>query len=392
MSGLKILCDENIPFVEEAFGRFGTVYKQSGREIGAEDVQGMDALMVRSVTPVGPALLEGSSVRFVGSATIGTDHVHLSYLQDADIHFAHAPGSNADSVADYVIVALLTLARRKHVPLVDQTVGIVGYGNIGSRLAERVSALGLSVLCNDPPRAERRERRGEEHSFVGLDTVLSDADVVTLHVPLTTQGPHSTHHLIDAEAMAQMGKRSWLLNTSRGAVVDGDALLEALRRGPLGAAVLDVWEEEPSPDPALVQAVDIATPHIAGYAIDGKVRGTAMLYEAFCEFLNEEATWDPASVLEPRTRDALRPSPPDPRLPRTDWLYHLSCQGYDITVDDTQLRALFADSPSGQAPDFTPLRRNYRRRRELQQHSLLGASVPQQYREPVEEGIEMQID
>lgn len=391
MYGLNILADENIPFVAEAFSRFGAVQTCSGREIPSLDLRGVDVLLVRSVTPIGPTLLEGSSVRFVGSATIGTDHVDRDYLRKAGIHFAHAPGSNADSVADYVVVALLTLARRKNVSLAERTVGIVGCGNIGSRLARRLSALGLTVLRNDPPRAERIERKGGEHEFVGLDTIVSHADILSLHVPLTSQGPHPTHHLVDADVLDRLGAESWLLNTSRGAVVDGTALLKALQQGDIGAAVLDVWENEPSPDSALVRAVDIATPHIAGYALDGKVRGTSMLYEAFCDFMGVAPTWNPTAALSSAGPEEIRPSPPDPRLPSTDWLYHLACQGYNLSVDDTQMRAVFDETTSEKEREFTALRKRYRRRRELKQHTLLEAFVPPDYREAAEKGVGVQL-
>lgn len=391
MPSLRILADANIPCVEEAFGRFGTVWMQPGQNIGPDEVEEADVLLVRSVTSVAPSLLEGSAVRFVGSATIGTDHVDQEYLRENDIRFAHAPGSNADSVADYVVVALLELARKKHVSLQDRTVGIVGCGNIGSRLARRLPALGMTVLCNDPPRAEAADARGEAHDFVDLDTLLTRADVLTLHVPLTTDGPHPTHHLIDVDALARLGNGSWLLNTSRGPVVDGTALRDVLERGSLGGAVLDVWEGEPSPDPSLVRAVDVATPHIAGYAYDGKVRGTAMLYDAFCDFLDVTPTWDPSEAVQSASQDALRVRPPDPRLPVTDWLYALARQGYDLRADDTRLRALFDDLASDGDVDFSPLRKDYRRRRELQQHSIRRTLVPRAYRRAVEKGLCMQL-
>lgn len=391
MPSLQILADVNIPCVEEAFGRFGTVRTQPGRNIGPAEVENADILLVRSVTSVGPSLLEGSAVRFVGSATIGTDHVDLAYLRENDIRFAHAPGSNADSVADYVVVALLELARKKHVSLQDRTVGIVGCGNIGSRLARRLPALGMTVLCNDPPRVEAADARGETHDFVDLDTLLTRADILTLHVPLTTGGLHPTHHLIDADMLARLKDGSWLLNTSRGPVVDGTALREALERGPLDGAVLDVWEGEPSPDPLLVQAVDVATPHIAGYAYDGKVRGTAMLYDALCDFLGVTPTWDPSEALQPTSQDELRLRPPDPRLPVTDWLCALARQGYDIRTDDTHLRALFDGLASDGDVDFSPLRKDYRRRRELQQHTVRETLVPQAYRRATEQGLCMQL-
>lgn len=389
MSGLHILADENIPCIDDAFGRLGSVERCAGRAMGPAAVQSADVLLVRSVTEVGPALLEGSAVQFVGSATIGTDHVDQDYLADRGIAFAHAPASNADSVADYVIAALLVLARRTREPLRNQTVGIVGCGNIGGRLARRFPALGLSVLRNDPPLAEAAEERGRAHDFVSFETVCREADVITLHVPLTTDGPHPTHHLMDAEAFGRLQPGTWLLNTSRGPVVDGDALLAAIQNGTVGAAGLDVWEDEPTPDPDLIRTVDIATPHIAGYAYDGKVRGTTMLYNALCDYLDVEPTWTPETVLRPDHPDDLRCRPPDPRLPRTDWLYHLARQAYDLGADDARMREILRKPPTERGDAFSHLRAAYPVRREFQQYTVPQAGIPDAYRSAVTDGLEM---
>jgi erythronate-4-phosphate dehydrogenase len=365
----------------------GEITRYPGREIGPDEVKTADVLLVRSVTPVDEALLEDSSVQFVGSATIGTDHVDQAYLDAADIAFAHAPASNADSVADYVVAALLRLAQRRGVSLEGQTVGIVGCGNIGSRLARRLPALGLTVLKNDPPRAAATD---VSHDFVSLDAVLDRADIVTCHVPITTTGPHPTRHLIDADALTRLSTEAWMINTSRGAVVDNDALLRALRAERLGAAVLDVWEGEPTPTPALVEAVDIATPHIAGYAYDGKVRGTTMLYEALCEYLDVEPTWNAETVLLPDSPDVLRCQAPDPRLPRTDWLDHLARQAYDLQADDARMRGYLAKPSEERGDYFRHLRATYPMRREMQIQTVPGPGVPPTYRTAVTEGLTLQ--
>ncbi|WP_103019982.1 4-phosphoerythronate dehydrogenase [Salinibacter altiplanensis] len=391
MSPLNILADANIPRVEDAFGPFGTVRRMPGREMEPSDVAAADVLLVRSVTPVGPELLEDTDLRFVGSATIGTDHVDRAHLRSRGIPFAHAPGSNADSVADYVVAALLALARRRGVSLEGRTVGIVGCGNIGGRLARRLPALGMEVLKHDPPQARAAEAAGKPHSFVSLNTVLDTADVVTLHVPLKESGPDPTHHLVDEAFLDRLGDGAWLLNTSRGAVVDGGALLEARRQGGLGVAGLDVWENEPSPDPALIEAVDLATPHIAGYAHDGKVRGTEMLYRALCEELGAEARWEGTAAIRPSSTDALRCRAPDPRLPVADWGFQLARQAYDPTVDDASLRDLVALEPGARGAAFRRLRAQYRRRREMQQHTVPATAVPSAHERIVAEGLTMQI-
>jgi len=390
VSSLRIVADVNIPYVENAFGRFGTIDRYSGRDIGPAEVETADVLLVRSVTPVGASLLDESSVQFVRSATIGTDHLDRAYLDEEGIAFAHAPASNADSVADYVVAALFLLARSRGGGLEGRTVGILGCGNIGGRLARRLTALGLTVLRNDPPLAAAGAAAGQPYNFVGIGTVLDEADVVTLHVPLTTEGPHSTHHLMEREALKRLSSEAWLVNTSRGAVVDGTALLAALRSDELGAAVLDVWEGEPSPNEALMRAVDVATPHIAGYAHDGKVRGTTMLYEALCEHLDVDPFWNAEAVLRPAHPDALQCRPPDPRLPRTDWLHHLVRQAYDLEADHERMRGLLDTAPAGRGEAFTALRANYPVRREMQQYIVPQSSVPPAFRTAVEEGLTMQ--
>jgi erythronate-4-phosphate dehydrogenase len=386
---LRIVADENIPCVEAAFGDMGSIERLAGRDIGPGAVAEADVLLVRSVTPVAPPLLDESPVRFVGSATIGTDHVDEAYLREQGVAFAHAPASNADSVADYVVAALLCLAHRRGVSLRNRTVGVVGCGNIGGRLLRRLRALGLTVLPNDPPRAAA-ESGPTVPNFVSLGTVLDRADILTLHVPLTTGGPHPTRRLVDAAALGRLGPEAWLVNTSRGPVVDGDALLRALRADRLGAAALDVWEDEPTPDPALVRAAALATPHIAGYAWDGKVRGTTMLYEAVCEHFGAEPTWSPAATLRPGHPSALHGQPPDPRLPRTDWLHHLTRQAYDLGADDARMRGLLDRPRDQQGAFFQRLRAAYPTRRELQRFSVPEAGLPADRRTAVTDGLTMQ--
>ncbi len=388
---LHICADENIPHVRQAFGPFGTVETHPGRAISTSDVRNADVLLVRSVTSVGPDLLEGSRVQFVGSATIGTDHVNRRYLQKSGIAFAHAPASNADSVADYVVAALLLLAARRDTVLANRTVGIVGCGNIGGRLAHRLPALGMNVLRNDPPLARAAEETGRDHDYVALNRVLDTADVVTMHVPLKREGRDPTHHLIHAEALERMSDDTGLINTSRGAVVDNAALRTALQEGAIGPVVLDVWEHEPTPDPALVHAVDLATPHIAGYAYDGKVRGTAMLYEALCEHLGVEPQWDPESVLVPDRPAALQCIPPDPRLPAADYGHHLARQMYPIGADDARFRRTLDGDAEARGRRFSELRKTYPRRREMQAHTVHSAAVPVTHRAMLRQGLQVDM-
>ncbi len=386
-SPLRILADENIPMAREAFGGLGVVRLAPGRALTPEAVREADVLLVRSVTRVDAALVEGSALRFVGSATIGTDHVDGAALRARGIAFAHAPGSNAESVVEYVLAALLRLAAARGASLRGKTAGIVGCGAIGGRLAAQLPAFGLRVLKNDPPLAER----AGPQDFVTLEALLAAADVVTLHVPLTREGRHATHHFLDGAALRRMQPGAWLLNTARGAVVSNAALLAALAEGRPGAAVLDVWEGEPSPDPALLRRVDLATPHVAGYSYDGKVQGTVMLYRALAAHLGLPPAWDAEAAFAPGPDDRLALDPPDPSLSETAWLDALVRQMYDLAADDARLRRLLT-LPSGErAAFFNDLRKHYPRRRAFARHTLPRRAVPPACRAAVEYGLRVRL-
>jgi erythronate-4-phosphate dehydrogenase len=396
---LSLLVDENIPLAQEAFGSLGTVRTMPGREMQRSDLVSTDVLLVRSVTRVGPELLSDTPVRFVGSATIGTDHVDRDWLAEEGVAFAHAPASNADSVADYVVSMALRLAVKTGSDLRNRTAGVVGCGNTGSRVARRLRALGVAVLENDPPLAEAAEARGESHPYVSLDRVVEEADLLSLHTPITTLGAHPTHHLIDGDMLDRLAPHAWLINTSRGAVVDNAALLERLtsreegrtRTGGPQAVALDVWENEPTPDRRLVQEVDLSTPHVAGYAYDGKVRGTTMLYHSLCEHLDVDPTWTPDAALAPETPDALELSPPDPRLPRTEYLDALAQQACDVTADHRRMQGILNDPADGPGAFFSHLRKTYPTRREMQVQHVEGSAVPEAYRDAVREGLGLRL-
>jgi len=308
---MKIVADSNIPFVQEAFCALGDVVLTPGRHMTPAVVRDADLLLVRSVTPVNAALLDGSRVRFVATATIGTDHVDTAYLGLRGIGFASAAGCNANSVAEYVVAALLELSHCRGFRLRDKTLGVVGVGNVGSKVARYARALGLRVLENDPP----RQRREHLPSFVSLEQILAAADIITLHVPLTRTGPDATFHLFEP-------RRGIIINTSRGAVLDNRKLVTA----PLDALVLDVWEGEPHILPALLDKATIATPHIAGYSFDGKVNGTVMIYQAACRHLGVTPSWRPKLT-----------GPAQPVLAGDD-LRAVVRQAYDIRADDAALR------------------------------------------------------
>ena len=317
---MKIVADPNIPYLREAFRLLGDITLILGRQMNVATVHDADALLVRSVTTVNDGLLEGSRVKFVATATIGFDHVDTGYLTQHGIGFSTAAGSNANSVAEYIIAAMLELGCRKKFRLRDKTLGVVGVGNVGSKVVRYAEALGMRVLQNDPPR-----QRAEGGPFVSLERVIAEADIITLHVPLTKSGPDATVHLLKPH-------RGILINSSRGAVLDNKVLINATPTG----LVLDVWEGEPNLLPGLLEKVDIGTPHIAGYSFDGKVNGTRMIYEAACKFFSLPATWTP-----------ILPSPPVPRVEAMvaageddeDVLRRVIRQVYDVTGDDAALRA-----------------------------------------------------
>jgi erythronate-4-phosphate dehydrogenase len=349
---MKIVADPNIPFLREAFGALGQLCLVPGREIAARHLRDADVLLVRSVTPVSPALLEGSRVKFVATATIGVDHVDLAHLRQRGIGFASAHGSNATSVAEYVVAALLELAGRRGFRLQDRALGVVGVGEVGRRVARAGRALGMRVLENDPP----RQRTESLPDFVALPRLLAQADCITLHVPLTRHGEDATFHLFDNERLSALARRPLLINTARGPVVDNHALRDAIREGKTGGVALDVWENEPNVSGDLMEAVDIATPHIAGYSFDGKVAGVRMIQQALCRHFGMQPAWDPAPLMPPPPVTAIDVGA-GPGEHDEDALRRVVRQAYDITADDAALR----DRPQ----DFDRLRAEYPVRREF---------------------------
>lgn len=356
---MKIVADENIPFVEDGFGLLGDVAPMPGRAITSKAVRDAELLIVRSVTKVNAELLDGTAVRFVGTCTIGTDHVDLDCLARRDIAFAAAPGSNATSVAEYVVAVMLRLGERFGGRLAEKTVGVIGVGNVGSRVETRCRALGMNVLLNDPPLA----RETGNKKYRPLDSVLAEADVVTLHVPLTREGPDPTRHMVNEEFLAKMKPGAWLFNTSRGAVHETAAVLDAKRNGALGALYLDVWENEPDIDVELLKAADVASPHVCGYSADGKVAGVVMIHRAACGFLGIEKDWAPSDRLPPPKAPNVTPA--DCTGDTEDVIRGLVLDTYDFEGDDRRIREM-TDLPAAERPKhFDNLRRDYPCRREF---------------------------
>ena len=355
---MLIIADQNIVFVKEAFAALGEVRLMRGREMTPAAVREATLLLVRSITPVNRALLEGSAVRFVATATIGTDHVDADYLREAGVAFAAAPGSNANSVSEYITAALLVLAHRQGRPLEGRTIGIVGAGNVGSRVEAKVRALGMRARLNDPP----LRRATGDAKYLPIEELL-DCDFITLHVPLEKGGPDPTWHMAGADFLARMRPEATLLNSSRGAVADNGALLVALNAGRPGAAVLDVWEGEPRIRLALLAKAALATPHIAGYSFDGKVNGTEMICRAACAFLGRKPEWSPARCMPPpRVPEVVL----DPRAAEPEEsLREAVLKVYPIERDDAALRKLASLPPAEQGAYFDRLRAEYPVRREF---------------------------
>ena len=354
---MRIVADENIPLLDEFFAGFGEIRRLPGRSIDAAVVADADLLLVRSVTQVDRALLGGSPVKFVGTCTIGTDHLDLDYFQQAGITWASAPGCNARGVVDYVLGSLLVLAEQQGVDLATRTYGVVGAGQVGSRLLKVLHGLGWRVLVCDPPR-----QAAEGGDFVSLQQVLDECDVISLHTPLERLGDHPTYHLFDHARLASLKSGSWLINASRGAVVDNQALRELLAQRTDLQVVLDVWEGEPQVDVELAALCRIATPHIAGYSLDGKLRGTGQIYLALCQHLGiapsvELAQLMPSAWLNELTIDASA----DPA-----WALASICRAvYDPRRDDADFRRSLQGDAATRRTAFDGLRKHYPMRREI---------------------------
>ncbi|VVM98112.1 Erythronate-4-phosphate dehydrogenase [Pseudomonas fluorescens] len=354
---MLIVADENIPLLDAFFEGFGEIRRVPGRSIDRATVEQADVLLVRSVTNVNRSLLEGSKVRFVGTCTIGTDHLDLDYFQQAGITWSSAPGCNARGVVDYVLGSLLTLAEIEGVELDKRTYGVVGAGEVGGRLVKVLQGLGWNVLVCDPPR-----QAAQGGDFVSLEQIIERCDVISLHTPLKKHGAESTWHLFDKKRLNQLKPGAWLINASRGPVVDNAALCEVLLQREDLQAVLDVWEGEPEVDVALADLCVLATPHIAGYSLDGKQRGTAQIYQAYCDFLGQPAQVSLSDLLPaPWLAQVTLNAASDPA-----WALAMLCRGvYDPRRDDADFRRSLVGSVNEQRAAFDALRKNYPPRREI---------------------------
>ena len=354
---MLIVADENIPLLDAFFQGFGEIRRVPGRSLDRATVEQADVLLVRSVTNVNRALLEGSKVRFVGTCTIGTDHLDLDYFKQTGIQWSSAPGCNARGVVDYVLGSLQTLAEIEGADLNQRTYGIVGAGEVGGRLVKVLKGLGWNVLVCDPPR-----QIADGGDYVSLAQIIEQCDVISLHTPLTKSGNGSTWHLFDRQRLEQLKPGTWLINASRGPVVDNAALREVLLEREDLQAVLDVWEGEPEVDVDLADLCVLATPHIAGYSLEGRQRGTAQIYQAFCAYLGQEPSIHLSELLPALwLAEVHLNASTDPA-----WALATLCRSvYDPRRDDADFRRSLVGTVQEQRKAFDLLRKHYPERREI---------------------------
>jgi len=369
MPTLSVVADENMPNVEAWLtGRVKTIVRQAGRTLSSADLSGADVLLVRSVTQVNQALLQGTPVRFVGSATIGTDHIDLDYLQQQQIPFAFAPGCNAQSVADWLLSILSRLHLDRDLCWWQHTIGVVGVGNVGSVVVARLRQLGVRVLVCDPA----KHQQGLLPDHLDLAALMAASDIVCLHTPHTRTGPNPTDQLFDQALLATMRPGAWLINAGRGPVVVADALLHRLRSGQLNG-VLDVWPSEPLVPQALLAELALASPHVAGYSLEGRANGTAMIADQL-------AQWAGLSLPDEVRRPPVRPL--DAQLYYQADIHHWASELVLAVYDparDTAALACSVHQGQVDAQMFDRLRKEYPTRRELQ--SVPIAQAPPQLRD-----------
>ncbi|MHC1704857.1 MAG: 4-phosphoerythronate dehydrogenase [Tenuifilaceae bacterium] len=347
---MKLVADINIPYLKGVLEPyFNQVIYLPGNQISKEVVKDADALLVRTRTICNEELLKDSKVKFIASATIGYDHIDTNYCDQNGIAWATAPGCNSGGVLQWVVCALSQLSINKGISLNGKVLGVVGVGNVGSKIAKAGEALGMKVLCCDPP----RKRNESLNDFVDIQTIASNSDIITFHVPLNNSGIDATYHLVNDNFFNKTKPNLVFLNSSRGEVVETSSLLKAISSGRIIASAIDVWEGEPKVSSEIVKEIDISTPHIAGYSLEGKVNGTKMIVDALSKFFKLGIDpWIP------------NPNPVDKRINvnSPNDLQNIVNQTYDILCDDINFRK----NPI----DFEKLRNEYSYRREFSAHDI----------------------
>lgn len=364
---MKVIIDDKIPYIKGALEPFAEVLYLPGKDTTPAVVKEADALITRTRTICNESLLKGSKVSFIATATIGFDHIDTAYCEQSGITWTNAPGCNAKSVEQYIASVLFVMAERKGWTLAGKTLGVVGVGQVGSKVARLASILGMKVLLNDPPRA----RVEGETGFCSLETVLAESDIITLHVPLNLQGEDATFHMADEAFFKRLGKKPMLINACRGEVMETKAAIEAVRQERLTGLVVDCWEFEPNPDPTLLSLVDLATPHIAGYSKDGKANGTSMSVQALSRFFNlgiDDWTATGVEVPEQTTLSLVGSSADGTLLNNQELLAQAILSTYDIRKDDNDFRK--------EPHRFEALRGDYPLRREFPVYTIEATKLP----------------
>ena len=352
----KIIIDDKIPYIKGAFENIAEVVYLPGSKTTPEIVKDADAIITRTRTKCNEKLLAGSNVSFIATATIGYDHIDTDYCDLAGIAWTNAPGCNSKSVEQYIASTLMVLAERKNLQLKDLCIGVVGVGNVGSKVARICKLFGMTVLLNDPP----RERVEESETFVSIEQIMEQADIITLHVPLNYQSEDMTYHMGNESFFNNLKKQPILINSCRGEVVETNAVKSALNSGQISAFVCDCWENEPEIDLELLEMTEIATPHIAGYSKDGKAMGTKMSVHAVSEFFKLGLDdWEPSGIELPENPEIVISGV---GLSDQQILAKAILATYDIRQDDKNLR----ENPAL----FEQLRGDYPTRREFPAYTI----------------------
>ena len=331
---IKIVADNKIPFLKGVLEPYADIQYLNPSDITRDAVGDKDALIIRTRTNCNPELLDGTNVKFIATATIGFDHIDQDYCREKNIKWINAPGCNSYSVQQYIASVLLTLGYNRNLNLSGLTIGIVGVGNVGSKVERLAKILGIKVLLNDPPRA----RNEGDQKFINLDELISKSDIITFHVPLIKDGIDKTYHMVDENFFEKFNGGKIIFNTSRGQVIETNSVKNALKNKILDAAVLDVWEHEPNIDLELLDLVDIATPHIAGYSADGKANGTSVCVRNISSFFNLDIdkNWYPKELPVPENSNEITIDCTG--LSDQGIFYKAFISSYDIMNDDNNLR------------------------------------------------------
>jgi len=357
---MKIVVDSNILYAEKVFSEYGDLYFYKNKIENRDILKDADALLCRSTMKVNKELLEGTKVKFVATATSGTEHLDVKYLNEKNIKFCDAKGSNSNSVAEYVITALLELSKRYNLELVGKTIGVVGWGCVGKKVERKAKALGLNVLVNDPPLEDEKVKK----DFVSLDDILK-CDIITLHVPLNNEGKYKTLDLFNKEKFSKVNRGCIFINTSRGNVVNENDLLDAIKNKIISYTVLDVWQNEPDINIKTLKYITIATPHIAGHSLDGKALGTEMILDKFCSYFNFEKK---NNVLKLLPESDIVEQEVNEVTNFFEILHNIVIKIYDINRDDSNFRKIISQGNIKEY--FNYLRNNYWGRREFYNTSI----------------------